>query len=226
MVRRNLTVPHKFHCITDNPEGLDADIEIHPLPDHGFAGNWHKLNTFSYNFLGLEGQYVVSLDIDIVIVGNIDFLADGPEKTFVIARQSWSENIRGHGAVYRVKIGAHTPIWDDFVTDYENAITRHASGPSRLHGEQKWFEHKFDVMEHFPEGKIISFKYHCGARSWKMFGKRGARLGLTTAPFGTASLPPGAAIVSFQNGPLPRDVRDSHYYHWKKADFVNEHWRT
>jgi hypothetical protein len=29
MVRRNLGVPHRFHCITDNPEGLSPEIEIH-----------------------------------------------------------------------------------------------------------------------------------------------------------------------------------------------------
>jgi hypothetical protein len=226
MVRRNLTLPHSFHCITDDPAGLGDDIEIHPLPDYGFQGNWRKLYTFSRDFLGLEGQFAVSLDIDIVIVGNIDFLADDPEKSFVIARQSWSQNVRGHGAIYRVRVGSHTALWEDFVSDPKEAIARHASSPSGLHGEQNWFERKFETMEHFPQGKIISFKYHCEARSFKVFGRRGARIGLTTAHFGSARLPEDAAIVSFQHGPLPRDVQHKRYFHWKQAPFVAQHWRA
>jgi hypothetical protein len=224
MVKRNLTVPHRFHCITDDPRGLDPDIEAHPLPDFGFNGNWRKLYTFSRDFLGLEGQYVVSLDIDIVIVANIDFLADNPEKTFVIAPATWSRNVRGHGAVYRLKVGSRPDVWDDFMIDAKKAIEEN-HGSTLLAGEQYWLTRKIPSMDLLPEGKVVSFKYHCGARSSKLFGSLGARLGLTTAHFGTATLPKGAAIVSFQTRPLPRDVRDSRYYHWKRAPFVAEHWR-
>lgn len=224
MVARNLTVPHEFHCITDDPTGLDEGISVHPLPSHDLQGNWRKLHTFSDNFLGLNGQYVVSLDIDIVIVGNIDFLAERPECDFIIARQSWSKNVRGHGAVYRVKVGTHTQLWDRFVADSRTAIATH-HGSTMLAGEQNWLERNLETMEHFPAGKIVSYKYHCNARAHKLLGSFGARLGLTTAHFGVARLPEGAAIVSFQTRPLPREVRSSRYMHWKRAPFVLEHWR-
>ena len=32
MVRRHLTIPHRFVCLTDNREGLHADIETFPIP--------------------------------------------------------------------------------------------------------------------------------------------------------------------------------------------------
>lgn len=32
MVKRNLTLPYRFVCFTDDPTGLDNDIETFPLP--------------------------------------------------------------------------------------------------------------------------------------------------------------------------------------------------
>jgi hypothetical protein len=224
MVKRNLTVPHRFHCVTDDPEGLDPDIEAHPLPDFGFNGNWRKLYTFSPDFLGLEGQYVVSLDIDIVIVGNIDFLAEDPAKDFIIAPATWLTAVQGHGAVYRVRVGSRPDVWLDFIADPQKNIGEN-HGRTLLAGEQHWLNRKFPKMDTFEPGKVVSFKYHCNARAAKILGVLGARLGLTTAHFGTATLPAGAAIVSFQTRPLPRDVKDSRYFHWRRAPFVSQHWR-
>lgn len=224
MVARNLTVPHEFHCITDDASGLDEGIIAHPLPEFGFSGNWRKLHTFSDNFLGLNGEYVVSLDIDLVIIDNIDFLAERPECDFIIARHGWSKTVRAHGAVYRIKVGSNVRVWEDFIPDPERSITENQYR-DRMTGEQNWLERKFEHFDFFPAGKIVSFKHDCGARSWKLFGSRGATLGITTAHFGVARAPEGAAIVSFHGTPLPRDVMHSRHRHNKRAPFVAEHWR-
>ena len=32
MVEKNITIPHRFVCFTDNPDGIDKNIEKLPIP--------------------------------------------------------------------------------------------------------------------------------------------------------------------------------------------------
>jgi len=227
MVQRNLSINHTFHCITDSSEGLHPDIITHELEDHGFDGIWRKLMTFQPNFLGLEGQFVVSLDLDIVIVDNIDFLAEQPEKDFMIAR-NWGrrkDGARGSGSVYRLKVGSHPDIWNDFIRDPERAIDEY-HGKNRKIGEQNWLNAHMREFNYLPEGKVVSFKRHCKSKGRSLFGRFGERLGLTTAAIGKAEVPDGAAIISFHGDPSPLDVMEHRCGRWRHAPFVQEHWRT
>ncbi|MCG6856456.1 MAG: hypothetical protein LJE67_00145 [Salaquimonas sp.] len=219
MVDRNLSVPHAFHCVTDNPEGLDESIIAHPLPKTGARGLHQKLLAFSDDFLGLNGQFAVFLDIDMVIVGSLDFLADDPQKDLIITRNWAGANrtekfFRGNSTFYRLKIGSHTEVWEKLLTDSDDFMW----------GDQEWISEVIDDLDYFPNEKVVSYKYHCGARSFKMFGSWGTRLGLTTASFIRAHAPRGASVVSFHGHPLPREVRDGRYRHWKQAQFVLDHW--
>lgn len=225
MVGRNLSVPHNFYCITDDPAGLDGDIIVRPLLDAGIPDNGRKLRTFSRDFLGLEGQYVVSLDIDLVIVDSIDFLADLPEKDFVIARHRHIARggVRGHGAVYRLKVGTRDFVWEMLAADPGSAAAKFPGSIAAI-SEQRWLDSQLEEMDFFPEGKIVSFSHDCNARGFQLFGRRGARLGLTTAHFGVASPPEGAAIISFHGPTLPRHVRDGRHGRWRRAPFVAEYW--
>lgn len=222
-IKRNLTVDHTFHCITDCPDGLHDGIVVHTLPDTGVSGVWRKLMTFQKNFLGLEGEWVVSFDIDVVIVGNLDFLAEQPEKEFLIARH-WSKSAlagrgaRGSGAVYRIKVGSHCFLWDNLIVDFEGSVDRYHA-KTRDFGEQNWLDAHIDKFNYFPEGKIVSFKHHCMARGHKF-------LGFNTANFGKAKTPEGAAVVSFHGDPLPPDVQKQTFGKWRHAPFVQKHWRV
>ena len=40
MVKRHTTVPYEFHCITDDPKGLDPHIDIIKLPQHPWIKTW------------------------------------------------------------------------------------------------------------------------------------------------------------------------------------------
>lgn len=223
MVARNLRIPHVFHCVTDSTEGLLPEVEAQELPDAGVSGNWNKLQTFKKDFLGLEGQYLVCMDLDLVIVGDLNFLTVTPEEPFLIAR-SWAKGIRGNSSVYRVQVGTLTHVWDDFIADPEGGIEQHF-GKNRLCGDQNWLNHSIPRYAYFPEGKIVSFKRQCHAKGHWLPGRLGKRLGLTTAAFGKAAPPPGAAIVSFHGDPLPPDVMHGRCGRWRHAPFVAEHWR-
>ena len=222
MVKRHLNVPHSFHCITDAPSGLDPRIISHSLPDYGFEGIWRKLMTFQDNFLGLNGQYVLSIDLDVVIVDTLDFTADHPEHDFMIAR-NWSRSgVRGSGCLYRLKVGSHTEIWDHFIRDPESAIDQH-HGKTRLIGEQKWLNAHFAEFSFFPDGKVVSYKRHCHSKG-RIYNIGSIEL-LNTARWGQAKPPPGAALISFHGDPSPEQVRHSHWQRWRQAPFVQKHWR-
>ena len=40
MVKRYTTVPYEFHCLTDDANGLDADINVIKLPNDPWIKSW------------------------------------------------------------------------------------------------------------------------------------------------------------------------------------------
>lgn len=215
-----------MHCLTDSSEGLNPAIHVHPLPDLGFQGIWRKLGTFQRNFLGLEDELLISFDIDIVIVGSLKFLLERPGEPFIIAR-NWGRKAtgsRGSGSVYRLRVGSHPEIWEDFIAAPELAINAH-HGKNRLIGEQKWLDSHFKEFVFLPDNKVVSFKRHCGAKGRLFAGSFGDHWGLTTARWGYARPPAEAAIVSFHGDPLPEHVMHHRSGRWREAPFVREHWR-
>ena len=222
MVKRNLSIPHTFYCITDSVDGLAPEIKVYKLPDYGFEGIWRKLMTFQNNFLELQDQFVVSIDIDVVIVGSLDFLANHPEKDFIIARNWVKGGTRGSGSLYRLKVGSHTEIWNDFIKNPEKSIDKF-HGKNRLVGEQNWLNAHFETFEHFPKNKVVSYKRHCNSkgRILKFFGKEI----INTARFGKAVPPDEAALVSFHGDPSPKDVMLSYSGRWRHAPFATDYWK-
>ncbi|RYE61755.1 MAG: hypothetical protein EOO83_06585, partial [Oxalobacteraceae bacterium] len=113
MFLRQLTAPHVFHCLIDQPDGLRDDIVVHPLPNYDFCdwdiGNARKLAVFSDDFLGLNGALLIQIDIDMVLIDNVDFLTERPEEDFLIVRgRNQSGNTRGHSALLRLRVGTMT----------------------------------------------------------------------------------------------------------------------
>jgi len=225
MVKRHLSVSYTFHCITDDSRQLRSDIVVHELPDVGVDGIWRKLMSFQDNFLDLQDEFIVSFDLDVVIVDSIDFLCECPEKTFVIGR-NWSRGsdaARASGTLYRLKVGSHSFIWDKFISNPDAAINNF-HGKNRLIGEQNWLNANIEKFEFFPLGKIVSFKRHCQARGHILLGKIGERIGFSTSRFGKASIPRGASVISFHGDPLQPDVMSGRHGRWRHAPFVKEYW--
>lgn len=231
-VSRHYPGAFDFHCLTDDGTGLDSDIRVHPIPAGAMVGNGPKIYTFSDGFLGLsENDHVVSLDLDIVVVGSLAFLDDGLDRDFVIAKHRATRSTsRGHGAVYRLRVGSQRFVWDRFIAD-PAAAARLCPGYTRVNAfsEQKWLEACYAGrdLDYFPTEKVISFRRDCSALS-PLFrlGEGAARVGLTTAWFGEARLPGiGEAIVSFSGPTDPPDVMDRHHLHMRRAPFVKTYWR-
>lgn len=85
MVARNLTLPHRFLCCTDDTiEGIDTvplDWRTHVPGTCGL-----KLQAWAPNAKERFGKRILLLDLDLVIVGNIDSLVWRPLDEVVMFR--------------------------------------------------------------------------------------------------------------------------------------------
>ena len=163
MVRRNMTIPYRFVCMTDSAVGLDAGIDARPLPDFDDPGGpergWRKISTFRNPLFDLKGP-TIFLDIDIVIVGNIDCLFSHPGEFIII--KDWARPWRptGNSSVYRFEAGAHPELLTKFMSE-------HAQIRSEVRNEQEYISrelHRAGKLSYWPKEWCVSFKYGCMAK--------------------------------------------------------------
>jgi hypothetical protein len=229
-VQRNFGREFTFHCASDRFDGMLPEIVRHEISDLKLPGNGKKLYTFSKNAFGTsDGDFIISLDLDIVIVGALDFLMDDPSADFIIAEHRETERKnKCHGAVYRVRSGSKTFIWDEFIADPVEMARKFPGRKQNRFSEQKWLDHNATRLDtrFFSPDKVLIFREDCQAKAPShVLGLKAARLGLTLARFGVAKLPNrGEAIVSFSGKTKAKDVQFRHHNHLRRAPFVAEHW--
>ena len=132
-VARNLTLPHRFVCLTDTP----VQCESVPLV-RGDSGFWSKMELFRP---GLFSNPVLYIDLDTVICQNIDDIVHrchGQE--FVM----WMEPDNGiHSSALMYWNGDHSWLWDMYCDKPANHWKQLYSSPP-LYGDQAV------VSEHVP----------------------------------------------------------------------------
>ena len=122
MVKKNLTIPHRFVCFTDDVNGLDKGIEAMALPHVKLRTGlpergWKKLGLFTAKLGDLSGT-ALFLDLDVVIVDNIDDLFKVPGR-FIIARDTAKNEEFGNSSVFRFEIGQHADILKFFEENFD-----------------------------------------------------------------------------------------------------------
>ena len=121
-------------CAT-TAEGIDAGIDVRPIPPVGFAPfdnrepwsfghGWLKLTSFADPLYDLQGP-TLFLDLDIVIVDNIDCFFDHPG-TFCVIREWDKQDGTGNTSVYRYTIGAHADALAHLKNGYPGLDRRRA----------------------------------------------------------------------------------------------------
>lgn len=221
MVARHLKRPHRFVCLTDEPDGIDSGVEVKPIPKIGFAPfdqrepwtfahGWLKLTSFAEPLHDLVGP-TLFLDLDIVIVDDLDPFFEVPGE-FVVIREWDKSDGTGNTSCYRFNIGAHTDALDYLKRDYPKAT-------QLVRNEQEFitgFLARQGKLSYWPEAWCQSFKRHClpsALASW----------------FSEPTLPQGARIIAFHGKPNPPDaiagVSGKWYRRVKPTAWVAEHWR-
>jgi len=131
MVARNLSLPHRFSCITDDAEGIDATVRVIPLWDDFAAvpnpsnrlnpSCYRRLKMFSAEARTTIGERIVSMDLDVVITGDLTPLFDRAEDFVIWGGQTVQPGRAGtsvynwyNGSLMMLRAGSRTKVWDTF----------------------------------------------------------------------------------------------------------------
>ena len=160
MVEKNLTIPHRFVCFTDKPEGIDSGVEIRPLPalnDEGLPEKaWKKLGLFTDQLADLEGQ-ALFLDLDIVIMRNIDAFFTVPGEFLIIKDWDFEDDIIGNSSVFRFDVKKYPDIIENFYKEGKDIRKRYKN-------EQAFLSHQMNnkgILSYWPHHWCVSFKRNC-----------------------------------------------------------------
>jgi len=209
MVARHTTVPYQFHCLTDDPAGIDPDVNIVRLPkEPGIHSWWSKLWMFSPD-MPLRGN-ILFFDLDVVIFDNIDSLFTHNSGKFNIIRDfnrcrvpDWKQS---NSSVMRWESGQMHYLWNDFRNN-TNRIMR------ENHGDQDWImkSAKNDI-NWWPDEWIRSYKWEMvGFKDTKLLTKDGKSYFRTPA-----KIKKGNKVAVFHGKPNPMECADQ---------FVVDNWK-
>ncbi len=229
-VARNLSYPHRFVCFTDDTTGVDSSIETFPLPELGLPPEhkdlrWRKLALLGKNVFGLQGT-ALFLDLDLVVVDRLEPFLDYPGQFLIIRdmdlfrakplrklnpKRDRFLNMVGNSSVFRMEMGAHSDVLEEFVSDPMEA-------QSKFKISQQFMSdalHRRGLLEYWPKEWCVSFKNHCVPRYWRSY-------------FLEPSIPNSAKIIVFAGNLKMEHVLAGLGNRWYRkissANWLGEHW--
>ena len=173
-VKRNLSLPFRFVCVTDDAKGLNPAVEAVPFPpDPQVPGVYAprlwpnifaKLTLFRDGFADLKGP-TLFLDIDLLVTGPLDrFFTYKPGEFCIIHNWvEWRKRLFrkmppiGNSSCFRFEAGASGGVYETFMKEKEDPTQRHRF----LHGSQKFQTYammKTGKVNWWPSRWVCSFK--------------------------------------------------------------------
>lgn len=218
MVKKNLTVPFEFHCLTEDSLGIRPEVSIEPLPDEGLHTWWYKLLIFKKGFLELTDQdKILFLDLDIVILNSLDPLVSYSDE-FCISADRAVHNY--NSSVMCFFANQYPYIWESFIAQKTHVMNVY-------HGDQDWIEHIYQQAKIYPKALVKSFKIDLDSKTPYSFGSLGRYLRKKLPfllPKGQVEVPGDTSIVLFHGKPDPIDVMNGPYDKYKHAPWVKDTW--
>jgi hypothetical protein len=208
MVSRCYPAPHRFICVTDDAEGIDTEVEVVPLWGEfadlpSPAGNakkhpscYRRLRAFHPDIASIFGPRFVSLDLDVVLTGDVRSLWDRPEPFVCYGGTHKPQHY--NGSMVLMTAGARPQVWTEF-NPLKSPAEAKAAGC--FGSDQGWITHVLgsgEPMWGLVDG-VYSFRNHL-------------------LPSGR--LPHEARVVIFHGAWKPWDAHIQARYPW-----VREHWR-
>jgi hypothetical protein len=216
-VRDHLRSPHRFVCLTNQPEGLDPSIEVRPVPEFGvppeqwtLGGCWPKVALFAPGVFADE-EIVLYLDLDLMVVGALDGFIDliRERPGFYTLREwnpplvrllplGWRPDRGSQGSVYVWRAGAQRHVFHHF---RENTAYVRSNFRS-----DRFYLPKIAVGEtYLPYHWCASFKNAC-VRPWPL-----------NHALPPARPPSSARILVFHGRPRPIDLMGPSGMRWGSA---------
>ena len=215
MVARNLSLPFRFVCFTEDATGIRPEVEIQPLPELDLPEGlpergWRKLTVFAREFGGLSGP-TLFLDLDIVIVANIDAFFTHPGDFLIAHDKHRPARQEGNSSVFRFEAGQHPEILDYFIANFSRIRQEVRHEQAYLSREMR----KQGKLAFWPDEWVPSFKYRCAPnwiQSW----------------FKAPAIPAHARIILFHGLPNPpeaiKGISGKWYRHIKPAPWIRDFW--
>lgn len=143
MVDRWYAPPHRVLCVTNDPTSVDPAITIVPdvndfanVPSpHGshWPACYRRLRMFRPDIAATFGERFVSIDLDVVLVGDVVPLWDRPEGC-VLYRDPLFPN-QANGSMVLLSAGARPEVWTEFDPNRSPQIAR---GAGFMGSDQAW----------------------------------------------------------------------------------------
>lgn len=163
MVQRNLTLPHEFVCLTDQPAaGFDSNIKLASLDKELIPlGNaYPKIAVFKEEPQGISGNGILFLDLDTVIVASIDDVANRPEAIVMLPEFLKSpRHCYYNTSAMLLSKGVCPRVWTLFDRKTSPEFVRKTG---KVGSDQVWISERLGPgCPVWDKGEIVSFKYQC-----------------------------------------------------------------
>lgn len=189
MVRRHCTLPIELACVTDMPDGIDPSIRIIEPPGFydGFqTSRWKGGRPSCYRRLAIYrrdaarlfgAKRIASMDLDVVIGGNIDSILGRAEDFVICAPSQKGSRWLYNGSLQMLTAGARPQVYERFTPEEaeiasqrfvgsDQAWIAHVLGP----GEATWTER--DGVTRFPNEQHGAMQFFPGqVKPWDAIGK-------------------------------------------------------
>lgn len=215
MVSRNLTLPFKFFCFTENAEGINPNVNIKALPRLGLPDNipergWLKLATFKNPLSDLTGT-ALFLDLDVVIVNNINCFFELDVDFALCYDEKKKKQKIGNSSVYKFNVGEHAEVLEYFQKNFEIIKNNYRN-------EQAYLSDKINqkgMLNFWPKEWTPSFKYHCIPKF---------PYNLWQEPI----IPKEAKIILFHGKPEPyeaeKGISGKWYRYFRPVTWITKYW--
>lgn len=170
MVARHYPHPHRFSVITDQMDaGFDREIRVVPLwGEHAQRESiygvdtpscYRRLKAFSPDMGKVLGQRFVSIDLDVVVTGDLSSVLNRTED-FII----WGPDGRKtpyNGSMWMMNAGARAQVWERFQQNPERCIAQ-ALAAGFYGSDQAWMCYALGPNEKRwkAEDGVYSYRMH------------------------------------------------------------------
>lgn len=207
MVKRHLTVDHKFYVFTDNVRMqniIEGDVIVQQFPLHDMQGWWNKMQLFHPDN-GLSGVNLY-MDLDVVILKNIDcFATFSSDTTFSITSDFNGRMIWYNSSIMKWHSETMKPIlWDEFIKQRQHWY--------RLQGDQNAITELLRQNKDFHKNNVRTFPDDW-SNSYKWFDRENPRFGKNLWTF---EQKPDSKVAVFHGYPKP---------HQSEEQWVIDNWK-